>query len=106
MRRCMIKMGAKIIWDKRGTELGEMHLIGCYITIVPIKYKCVNIDIKNKSSITKKRNILAHTTQENIENSFVFRNIEDETKNYILTEDECLSLRKLIIEIGKCLNEI
>lgn len=49
---------------------------------------------KNKSSITKKRNILAHITQENIENSFVFRNIEDETKNYILTEDECLSLRK------------
>lgn len=54
MRRCMIKMGVKIIWDKRGTELGEMHLIGCYITIVPIKYKYVNIDIKNKSSITKK----------------------------------------------------
>lgn len=62
--------------------------------------------LKTSQALLKKRNILAHTTQENIENSFVFRNIEDETKNYILTEDECLSLRKLIIEIGKCLNEI
>lgn len=63
-------------------------------------------NIYRYNDLLKKRNILAHTTQENIENSFVFRNIEDETKNYILTEDECLSLRKLIIEIGKCLNEI
>lgn len=45
--------------------------------------------LKTSQALLKKRNILAHTAQENIENSFVFRNIEDETKNYILTEDEC-----------------
>ncbi len=62
--------------------------------------------IKRYESLLGRRNILAHVTQEQSSNGFIFRNRNDESKNYNLTTEESLALRKLIIEMEDCILHI
>lgn len=63
-------------------------------------------NIKRYEELLGKRNILAHVTQEQSSNGFIFRNRSDESKNYNLTTEESVTLRKLIIEMENCISQI
>lgn len=63
-------------------------------------------DIKRYEDLLGKRNILAHVTQEQSGNGFIFRNKNDESKNYNLTMEESITIRKLIIEMDNCISKI
>lgn len=62
--------------------------------------------IKHYNELLQKRNILAHVSQIMDEDRYVFKSRSCDSQDYVLTEEECLSLRKTILEFSDLLNQI
>ena len=64
------------------------------------------IKIKTYEGLLQKRNILAHVTQTKTESAYIFKARGNGVSDYVLTDEECLSLRKNILELCKLLDGI
>ena len=64
------------------------------------------IKIKAYEELLQKRNILAHVTQTKTESAYIFKARGNGLSDYVLTDEECLSLRKNILELCKLLDGI
>ena len=64
------------------------------------------IQIKSYEDLLKKRNILAHVSQTKTGDTYTFKSRVPDVSDYVLTEQECLALRKTILELSKVLDQI
>ncbi|MBR6658155.1 MAG: hypothetical protein IKL18_08315 [Oscillospiraceae bacterium] len=62
--------------------------------------------IESYSTLLKKRNILAHVSQIKAQEGYIFKSRNTGMEDYILTDEESLSLRQNILSLEKILNEI
>lgn len=62
--------------------------------------------IKKYEQLLQKRNILAHVSQTKEGDTYIFKSRDSGSSDYVLTEEECLSLRKTILELSDLLNSI
>lgn len=62
--------------------------------------------LKKYEELLQKRNILAHVSQEKEGGTYIFRSREPRKPDYALTDEECLSLRKSILEFTDLLKKI
>ena len=62
--------------------------------------------IKSYEELLGKRNILAHVSQTKTGDTYTFKSRIQDVPDYVLTEQECLTLRKTILELSEVLDQI
>ena len=62
--------------------------------------------IKEYEELLKKRNILAHVSQSKEGDTYIFKSRDSGMSDYVLTDHECLSLRKSILDLSDLIMKI